>query len=133
MGLRVVERTVAAAPGPSALGKPSLVRQYHKSSAIGSGSDDDGERRFLPGAVDTSEPGGTKLGHMPLHAVDKPIIVQKATARPEEAMDRGIAGEDFFAASEIVQNDRRNRQVERASDSLRPGRIEKVAEDVRQP
>src|SRR5439155_1068596 len=110
-----------------------LVREYHKGSAIGSGSDEDGEGRLLPGALDTTEPGGSKLGHMPLDTVDKPVVVQKATARPEEALDRGIAGEDFFAASEIVQNDRGNDEVERASDSLRPGRIEKVAEDIRQP
>ena len=70
---------------------------------------------------------------MSVHAVDKPIVVQEATARLEEAMDRGIAGEDFFAAPEIVEHDRRDREVERACNILRPGRIEKVAENVGQP
>ncbi len=70
---------------------------------------------------------------MSFHAIDKTIVVQKTTARSEQAVDRGIAGEDFFAGSEIVEHDRRDREVERASDILRPGRIEKVAEDVGEP
>ena len=70
---------------------------------------------------------------MLLDAVDKPIVVQEAAARLEQAVDRGIAGEDFFAGSEIVEHDRRDREIERSSDTLRPGRIEEVAQNVGQP
>src|SRR5271166_1628075 len=102
-------------------------------SAIGSSGDDNGARRVLPVALDPAKPGGTQRGQMPVHAVDKPIAIQEIAAGSEKTMNRGIAREDLFGASEIVEDDRRDRQVERPSDMLRPRRVHQVCKDIRKP
>src|SRR6516162_4160572 len=102
-------------------------------SAIGSTGDDNGARRVLPNALDAAKPGGTQRGQMPVHAVDKAIAVQEMATGSEETMDRGIACKDLFLASEIVEDDRRDRQIERSSDMLRPPRVQQIGKDIREP
>src|SRR6516165_9700634 len=102
-------------------------------SAIGSTGDDNGARRVLPNALDAAKPGGTQRGQMPVHAVDKGIAVQEIATGSEQTMDRGIACEDLFLASEIVEDDRRDRQIERSSDMLRPRRVHQICTDIRKP
>src|SRR6516164_10558424 len=94
------------------------VEPCRGGSAIGSSGDDNGARRVLPSALDAAKPGGTQRGQMTFQPVDKPIAVQEIAAGSEKTMDCRIAREDLFAASQIVEDDRRDRQVERPSDML---------------
>ena len=87
----------------------------------------------MPRALDAAKPGGTQRRQMPGHTVDKPVAVQEMTARSEQTMDRGIALEDLFPASQIVEYDRGDRQIEWPADMPWPCRIHQVCQDVRNP
>src|SRR5262249_36632183 len=106
------------------------VEPWYRSSTIGSGGDDNGARRVLPNALDPSKTRSAQCDQMPVYAIDKPIAVQEKTTRREKTIDRGIAREDFFAVSKIVEDYRRDRQIEWPSDLLRPSRIHQVGKDV---
>src|SRR6516225_6671559 len=97
-------------------GKMRRVEPSLGGSAIGSSSHDNGARRVLPNALDAAKPGGTQRGQMLDHAFDQAIAVQEIATGSEETMDRRIACEDLFLTSEIVDDDRRDRQIERSSD-----------------
>ena len=84
----------------------------------------------MPNALDPAETRGAQRGQMPVYAIGKPIAVQEKTSWREKTIDRGIAPEDIFAASEIVEDYRRDRQIEWPSDLLRPSRIHQVGKDV---
>jgi hypothetical protein len=75
---------------------------------------------LLPSALDTTKPGGPQLGQMLFHASDKPVVVQKAPARLEETINCRVAREDLFAPTEVMEDDRGYRELERSSDLLRP-------------
>src|SRR6516165_11731616 len=109
------------------------VEPCRGGSAIGSSGDDNRARRVLPSALDAAEPGGTQRGQMPVHAVDKSIAVQETAARSEKTTDRGIARKDLFAASEIMEDYCRDRQIERSSNMLRPCRVHQICKDIREP
>jgi len=114
-------------------GKMRRVEPSLGGSAIGSSSHDNGARRVLPNALDAAKPGGTQRGQMLVHAFDKAIAVQEIATGSEETMDRRIACEDLFLTSEIVEDDRRDRQIERSSDMLRPRRVHQICKDIREP
>src|SRR5215467_7617112 len=106
------------------------VGPWCRSSAIGSGGDDNGARRVLPNALDPAKARGAQCDQMAVYAIGKPIAVQEKTTRREKTIDRGIACEDFFAVSEIMEGYRRDRQIEWPPDLLRPSRIHQVGKNV---
>src|SRR6516162_9880895 len=115
------------AGGSARLGE---VEPRCRSSAIGSGGDDNGARGVLPNALDPAKTRGVQCDQMLVYAIGKPIAVQEKTTRREKTIDRGIACEDFFAVSEIVKGYRRDRQIEWPSDLLWPSQIHQVGKDV---
>src|SRR6516162_6062192 len=119
-------RRIAGLPKDSICPIMRRIEPSCRDSAIGSSGDDNGARRVLPSALDAAKPGGTQRGQMTFQPVDKPIAVQEIAAGSEKTMDCRIAREDLFAASQIVEDDRRDRQVERPSDMLRPRGVHQV-------
>jgi hypothetical protein len=86
----------------------------------GLAGDDDRTRGFSPRALDAVEASLAEFSQMGLHPLDITIAVRKIAAGPQKIVDRPIAGEDLFRVPQIVEGDRRDREVERTADSLGP-------------
>src|SRR5690242_9689855 len=82
--------------------------------------DDDRARRFQPRTRETAEPRFAQRRQVRLHALDEAVAIQKAAARFEETVDRAIAGVDLFGVAQIVDRNRRHREIEGTADLLRP-------------
>src|SRR5205823_9853943 len=65
-------------------------------SARRSRRDEDGAGRLLPGAVDRGEAGRAQFGDVALDPGGEQIVIEKAAPRPQQIVDRAVAGEDLW-------------------------------------
>ena len=84
------------------------------------GSDDDRTGRVVPRALNAREAGIAQLCQVRFDAADEAVAVEEPTAGFEEIVDRAVARIELFRIPEIVQRDRRDREVKGAADLLRP-------------